>query len=273
MLLVGDSLGRVILGYENEIRGLDGRHAPPHRRRDPRRPARPRHRDMPFLSYATPEDAVANAGRFLARGRGAGGQARGRRPQRPDRSRPLVRPGSRSWATSAGRPRRQTRPARSASRARTATRRRALLADALAVQEAGAFADRPRARARTARGGDHRAAADPDHRDRGGRRLQRPGPGRHRPARLRRRGMPRHARPYADLRGTIIEAAAGLRAPTSRPAPSPAAEQTVRMDEAVLDEVLGRGSSDRPAGVDPGRRASRSTATSERTARPAGRPA
>jgi hypothetical protein len=31
----------------------------------------------------------------------------------------------------------------------------------------------------------------------------------------------------------------------------PGPEQTVRMDDAVLDEVLGRGSSDRPAGSIP----------------------
>ena len=49
---------------------------------------------------------------------------------------------------------------------KTRDQARALLADALAVQEAGAFAHRPRARPRAARGGHHRAAAHPDDRDR-----------------------------------------------------------------------------------------------------------
>src|SRR4029078_12754213 len=72
LLLVGDSLGRAMLGYENEI---------------PVSMADMLHHtaavvrgathalvigDMPFLSYATPEAAVANAGRFLSE---AGAQA------------------------------------------------------------------------------------------------------------------------------------------------------------------------------------------------------
>src|ERR1019366_10627301 len=66
LLLVGDSLGRVILGYENEI---------PVSMEDMLHHAKAVVRgarsalivgDMPFLSYATPELAVHNAGRFLA---------------------------------------------------------------------------------------------------------------------------------------------------------------------------------------------------------------
>src|SRR4051812_49702050 len=72
LLLVGDSLGRAMLGYENEIPvsmadmlhhtaavGRGAKHALVVG-------------DMPFLSYSTPEAAVANAGRFLAE---AGAQA------------------------------------------------------------------------------------------------------------------------------------------------------------------------------------------------------
>ena len=62
--------------------------------------------------------------------------------------------------------------------------------------------------------------------------------------------IPRHARPYADLRETIMEAAAAYAADVAA-GTFPGPEQTVRMDEAVLDEVLGRGAPDRPAGGDP----------------------
>ena len=61
---------------------------------------------------------------------------------------------------------------------------------------------------------------------------------------------PRHAKAYADLRGTILEAARAYAADVTA-GTFPAAEQTVRMDEAVLDEILGRGSPDRPTGTIP----------------------
>src|SRR4029453_9238097 len=72
LLLVGDSLGRAMLGYENEIPvSMAGMlHHPAAVTRGAK------HAlvigDMPFLTYATPESAVANAGRFLAE---AGAQA------------------------------------------------------------------------------------------------------------------------------------------------------------------------------------------------------
>ena len=56
---------------------------------------------------------------------------------------------------------------------------------------------------------------------------------------------PRHAKAYADLRGSILDAARAYAADVAA-GTFPAAEQTVRMDEAVLDEVLGRGA--RPTG-------------------------
>src|ERR687895_2899387 len=72
MILVGDSLGRVMLGYENEIpvSMADMLHHPAAVTRGARRAFVVA--DMPFLSYATPEAAVANGGRFLAE---AGAQA------------------------------------------------------------------------------------------------------------------------------------------------------------------------------------------------------
>ncbi len=58
--------------------------------------------------------------------------------------------------------------------------------------------------------------------------------------------VPRHASPYADLRGIIADATARYAADVEAGA-FPGEAQTVRMDDAVLDEVLGRGRS-RPAG-------------------------
>src|SRR4051812_43597212 len=72
LLLVGDSLGRVMLGYENEIpvSMADMLHHTAAVTRGARRALVVG--DMPFLSYATTESAVANAGRFLSE---AGAQA------------------------------------------------------------------------------------------------------------------------------------------------------------------------------------------------------
>jgi len=59
-----------------------------------------------------------------------------------------------------------------------------------------------------------------------------------------------HARPYAHVRDTIREAATSyLTDVTAGSFPGP--EQTVRMDDAVLDEVLGRGEPDRATGTIP----------------------
>ena len=58
--------------------------------------------------------------------------------------------------------------------------------------------------------------------------------------------LPRHARRYAQLRETILDAAGRYRADVEARA-FPSEAETVRMDDAVLDEVLGRTSEDRPA--------------------------
>ena len=142
---------------------------------------------------------------------------------------------------------------------------RALLARRPRGPGGGRVRGRAGARPGAARGGDHRAPADPDDRDRG----------RGRAAAARSRSsptcsasttwQPKHAKPYANLRETILEAvrayAADVEAGTF-----PGPEQTVRMDDAVLDEVLGRSALDASAGAaqaDPRSAASRSTATSE----------
>ncbi len=99
MLLVGDSLGRAMLGYENELSVSmeDMLHHSAAVTRGARRALVVG--DMPFLSYATPEDALRNAGDSSTR--------RVSRPSRskaaseaPASSRRSSRPGSRSWATS-----------------------------------------------------------------------------------------------------------------------------------------------------------------------------
>jgi hypothetical protein len=59
--------------------------------------------------------------------------------------------------------------------------------------------------------------------------------------------VPKHARPYTNVRQAIADAAAAYaRDVAAGTFPGPA--ETVRMDDAVLDEVLGRGSPDQAAG-------------------------
>jgi len=61
---------------------------------------------------------------------------------------------------------------------------------------------------------------------------------------------PRHARRYANLRGTILEAVGQYRADVEA-GTFPGESETVLMDQAVLDEVLGRAADDRAdAGAD-----------------------
>jgi 3-methyl-2-oxobutanoate hydroxymethyltransferase len=59
---------------------------------------------------------------------------------------------------------------------------------------------------------------------------------------------PKHARKYADLRGTILGAITQYRADVEA-GTFPGEAETVRMDEAVLDEVLGRTADDQAAGM------------------------
>jgi 3-methyl-2-oxobutanoate hydroxymethyltransferase len=248
LLLVGDSLGRVMLGYENEI---------------PVSMADMLHHtaavvrgathalvigDMPFLSYASSDVAVANAGRFLAEA-GAqavkleGGVRSGRMMEAVVKAGIPVM-GHIGWtpqaANAAGKVRVQ---------GKSRDQGRALLADALAVQEAGAFAivlelvPEQLAAAITERlriptigigagggcSGQVQVVTDLLGLD---------------------AWRPRHAKAYADLRGTILEAARAYAADVDA-GTFPAAEQTVRMDDDVLDEILGRGRPDRATGTIP----------------------
>jgi len=243
LLLVGDSLGTVLLGYDSEIRVsmADMLH---HTAAVVRGTSRALVvGDMPFLSYATPEEAVENAGRFL---REAGAQAvkieGGVRSARIIEA--LIRAGIPvmghiGWTPQA----RHALGGKVRVQGKTAERARAMLADALAVQEAGAFAivlelvPEQLANAITERvriptigigagpgcSGQVQVITD-------------------------MLGMaawqPRHAKRFADLRGTILDAARAY-AREVADGSFPGQEQTVGMDESVLDDVLGRSALDR----------------------------
>ena len=139
VILVGDSLGTVLLGYDSEIRVTmaDMLH---HTAAVVRGTSRALVvGDMPFLSYSTPTEAVENAGRFL---REAGAQAvkieGGVRSARIVEA--LVRAGIPvmghiGWTPQA----KHALGGKVRVQGKTTDRARNFLADALAIQEAGAF--------------------------------------------------------------------------------------------------------------------------------------
>ena len=248
MLLVGDSLGQVILGYESTVR-VTMTEMVHHTKAVVRGTTSALIvADMPFLSYATPDEAIENAGIFL---REAGAQAvkveGGVRTARVIDA--LVRAGIPVMGHIGLTPQTINAVGKIRVQGRTRDEARSLIADALAVQEAGAFSmvlelvPEQLAAAITERlriptigigagagcSGQVQIITD-----------------------LIGLGdfIPRHARPYAHVRDTIREAAtayAGDVAAGTFPGP----EQTSRMDDAVLDEALGRGSSDQPPGSVP----------------------
>ena len=218
--------------------------------------------DMPFLSYATTEDAVANAGRFLREG---GAQAvkieGGVRSARTIEA--LVRAGIPVMGHIGLTPQAINAIGRVRVQGKNKEQARALLADALAVQEAGAFA----IVLELVPGQLAEAITE---------RLRIPtigiGAGAGCTGQIQvitdTLGLgdwtPRHARKYADLRGDDPRGDPRLPRRTWRRATFPAPAETVLMDPAVLDEVLGRTDagpcrSARGSRTSP---ASRSTATS-----------
>jgi 3-methyl-2-oxobutanoate hydroxymethyltransferase len=241
ILLVGDSLGRAVLGYENEIpvSMTDMLHHTAAVARGARHALVVG--DMPFLSYSTPETAVANAGRFLAE---AGGQAvkieGGVRSGRTMEA--IVKAGIPVMGHIGWTPQAANAAGKVRVLGKSRDQARALLHDALAVQEAGAFSivlelvPEQLAAAITERlriptigigagagcSGQVQVLTDLLGLD---------------------SWHPRHAKPYADLRGTILAAARAYAEDVVAGA-FPGPEQTVRMDDAILDEVLGRTESD-----------------------------
>ena len=244
LLLVGDSLGQAMLGYESTVRvSMDEMI---HHTKAVVRGARRALviGDMPFLSYATPEDALDSAGRFL---RDAGAQAvkieGGLRSARIVET--LVKAGIPVMSHIGLTPQSINAIGKVRVQGKSRDGARALLGDALAIQEAGAFSivlelvPEQLAAAITERlriptigigagagcSGQVQVVTD-----------------------LLGVGdfIPRHAKPYADLRGTIL-AAARAYAEDVVAGTFPGPEQTVRMDDAVLGEVLGQSILDRPA--------------------------
>ena len=242
LILVGDSLGQVMLGYDTTVRvSMDEmlHHAKAVVRGSKQALIVA---DMPFLSYATAEDALENAGRFL---RDAGVQAvkveGGVRTARTIEA--LVRAGIPVMGHIGLTPQAINTLGRVRVQGKNREQARALLADALAVQEAGAFSivlellPGQLAEAVTERlhiptigigsgagcSGQIQVVTD-----------------------LLGLGTwtPRHARKYADLHGVILGALRGYRADTEA-GTFPGSAETVLMDPGVLDEVLGRSAADR----------------------------
>jgi len=245
-ILVGDSVGTVMLGYDSEIRVTmaDMLHHAAAVVRGTKRALVVG--DMPFLSYSNPTEAVENAGRFL---QDAGAQAvkieGGVRSARTIEA--LVKAGIPvmghiGWTPQA----RHALGGKVRVQGKSTERARTLLADALAVQEAGAFSivlelvPEQLASAITER-------------------LRIPtigigaGPGCSGQVQVLTDLLgwsdwhPKHARPFANLREAVLQAARAYAAEVGD-GTFPGPDETVRMDDATLDEVLGRGRLDRVAG-------------------------
>ena len=243
MLLVGDSVGQVMLGYESTVR-VTMAEMVHHTKAVVRGSTRALVvADMPFLSYASIDDAIEHAGVFL---REAGAQAvkveGGVRTARVIEA--LVRAGIPVMGHIGLTPQAINTIGKVRVQGKTVDQARSLIADAYAVQEAGAFSmvlelvPEQLAAAITERlriptigigagagcSGQVQVVTD-----------------------LIGLGdfVPRHARPYAHVRRSILEAATAYAADVAA-GTFPGPEQAVRMDDGVLDAVLGRGPSDRP---------------------------
>ncbi len=246
LILVGDSLAQVMLGYDTTVR-VSVDEMLHHTKAVVRGTKRAMVvGDMPFLSYSSPEDAIANAGRFL---REAGVQAvkieGGVRSARIIEA--LVKAGIPVMAHIGLTPQAINAIGRVRVQGKSRDQARQLMADALAVQEAGAFAvvlelvPGQLAAAITERlriptigigagaGCSGQIQVITDTLGLGG-------------------WVPRHARRYADLRGTILGAITQYRADVEA-GTFPGEAETVLMDPAVLDDVLGRSTADRADGI------------------------
>jgi 3-methyl-2-oxobutanoate hydroxymethyltransferase len=252
IILVGDSVGKAMLGYENEIRVslADMLHHSAAVVRGARRALVVG--DMPFLTYSSTDDALESAGRFL---REAGVQAV--KVEGGVRSAKVIEALARAGIPVMGHigltPQSINALGKIRIQGKTRDQARSLLADAHAVQEAGAFSivlelvPEQLAAAITERlriptigigagagcSGQVQVVTDLLGLD---------------------SWHPKHAKPYANLRETILDAARAYAAEVAAGA-FPGPEQTVRMDDAVLEEVLGRTALDResslPAGAIP----------------------
>ncbi len=251
MILVGDSLGQVALGYESTVR-VTMEEMLHHTRAVVRGT---KHAlvigDMPFLSYASIDEATENAGRFMQDG---GAQAvkveGGVRSARIVEA--LVKSGVPVMGHIGWTPQSQHGLGGKVKvQGKTRDDARPLLSDAIAIQQSGAFSivlelvPEQLAAVITSRlriptigigAGPHcsgQVQVIPDMLGLGD-------------------FKPKHARAYADLQGTIAAAThAWVADVVAGTFPGPA--ETVRMDDAVLDEALGRHADDRATGGAPDR--------------------
>jgi 3-methyl-2-oxobutanoate hydroxymethyltransferase len=248
LLLVGDSVGQVMLGYETTVR-VTMAEMVHHTKAVVRGSQRALViADMPFLSYATADEAIENAGIFL---REAGAQAvkveGGVRSARIIET--LVRAGIPVMGHIGLTPQSINALGKVRVQGKNREQARALIADAQAVQEAGAFAmvlelmPAQLAAAVTERlriptigigagagcSGQVQVVTD-----------------------LIGLGdfIPRHARPYAQVGRAIMDAAVAYAADVEA-GTFPGDAESTQMDDAVLDEVLGRGVPDRATGTIP----------------------
>jgi 3-methyl-2-oxobutanoate hydroxymethyltransferase len=245
MILVGDSVGQVMLGYETTVR-VSMAEMLHHTRAVVRGTRRALViGDMPFLTYGvSTEETMAHAGAFLQDG---GAQAvkveGGVRSARTVEA--LTKAGIPVMGHIGWTPQAINQAGKVKVQGKTRDAARAMLADALAIQEAGAFSivlelvPEQLAAAITKRlriptigigagagcAGQVQVITDVL------------GLGEF---------VPRHARPYAALRETIDDAVRSWAADvTAGTFPGPA--ETVRMDDAVLADALGEGEQDRAA--------------------------
>jgi 3-methyl-2-oxobutanoate hydroxymethyltransferase len=249
MILVGDSLGQVVLGYETTVK-VTMEEMLHHTRAVVRGTRRALViGDMPFLTYATTDEATENAGRFMQDG---GAQAvkveGGVRSARIVEA--LVKSGVPVQGHIGWTPQSQHGMGGKVKvQGKTRDAARALLHDAISIQEAGAFSivlelvPEQLAAVITSRlriptigigagpscSGQVQVVTD-----------------------LLGLGTfrPKHARPYADLQGTIADATRRWMADVTA-GTFPGAAESVRMDNAILDEALGRHADDRVTGMVP----------------------
>jgi 3-methyl-2-oxobutanoate hydroxymethyltransferase len=245
LILVGDSLGMVMLGYDTTVRvSID------EMLHHTRAVARGAKRalvvgDMPFLSYGVSEaESVEHAGRFLAEAYAQAVKVEGGvRSARTIEA--IVTAGIPVMGHIGLTPQAVNQLGGFRVQGRSKQSARKLIADALAVQEAGAFAvvlelvPAELARAITERlriptigigAGPHTSAEIQVVTDVVG---------------LTQGFTPRHARRFGEVGKALAEAVAAYRdAVTSGQFPGEA--ESSAMDEAVLAEVLGRSSLDQP---------------------------
>jgi 3-methyl-2-oxobutanoate hydroxymethyltransferase len=243
LILVGDSLAEVFLGYESTVR-VTMDEMLHHTKAVVRGTKRAMViGDMPFLTYATPEEALDNAGRFMQEaGTGAvkveGGVRSARIIETIARAGIPVM-GHIGWTPQA----KYGMGGKTRVQGRAREQARALLADAFAVQEAGAFS------VVLELVPEQLAEAITD-------RLRIPtigiGAGPHCSGQVQvvtdllglGTFIPRHAKPYATLEQTIRQAAEAYGADVVA-GTFPGEEQSVRMEDEVLETVLGRNALDR----------------------------